>query len=272
VSAVLNVVIYIVAAAIGLLLSCLSMVFAVLSGPQFASLIGGLLVAAHIGSVFYVRRKAIQGKGRQAAIVLVLPLPLVMSVLYVFGVGGYAVSSFLERESSTFTSACQTAGAKFYKLPALPVHSLAYDWESKAAPAYNDYSLEFGGRVSALARPDSRHPGTITFTERKRSDWGGVPSGAPDPYVRFPRDGASYGIAALTADVLVEYRLTPGEELRKSDTDMVVYVLTVTDRRNGEKLASLRYVLDVQNKRVCGLTEDHVINERTFVFKAIGVQ
>jgi hypothetical protein len=269
-----NIVIYIVAAAIGLLLSFMGIVFAVLSGPQFAFLIGGLLVAAHIGSFFYVRRKAMQGKGRQAAIVLALPLPLVMSVLYIFTVGTDAISSFFERESS-FTSACRTAGAKFYKLPTLPVHSIAYDWQSGAAPTYNDYSLEFGGRVSSLSRPDSRLPSTITFTERKRSDWGGVPSGAPDPYVRFPRDGDFYGITALTADVLVEYRLTPPEEeLRKSDTDqgVVVYELIVTDRRNGEKLASLRYVLDAQNKRACGLTENNVINERMFVLKAIGVQ
>jgi hypothetical protein len=264
-----NIVIYIVAAAIGLLLSFMGIVFAVLGGPEFGLLIGGLLVAAHIGSFFYVRRKAIQGKGRRAAIVLALPLPLVMSVLYIFGVGTYAISSLFERESP-FTSACRTAGAKFHKLPALPVHSTAYDWQSKAAPTYNDYSLEFGGRVSPLSRPDSRLPSAITFTERKSSDWGGLPPGVPDPYVRFPRDGAVYGIAALTADVLVEYR----EELKKSDTDqgVVVYELTVTDRRNGETLASLRYVLDAKNKRVCGLIEDNVINERTFVLRAIGVQ
>lgn len=99
----MNIVIYIVAAAIGLLLSSVGIVFALLGGLQFAYLIGGLLVAAHLGSFFYVRRKAIQGKGRQAAIVLVLPLPLVMGVLYIFEVGKYAIS-FPERESPTFTS------------------------------------------------------------------------------------------------------------------------------------------------------------------------
>jgi len=265
----MNIVIYIVAAAIGLLLSFMGIVFAVLGGPEFALLIGGVLVAAHIGSLFYVRRKAMQGKGRQAAIVLALPLPLVMSVLYIFTVGTYAISSLFERESS-FTSACRTAGAKFYKPPALPVHSIAYDWASKDAPTYHDYSLEFGGRVSPLSRPDSRLPSAITFTERKRSDWGGVPSGAPDPYVRFPRDGFVYGIPALTADALVEYR----EEPIKSDTDpdAVVHELTVTDRRNGEKLASLRYVLGGKKRSVCGLFENDVTNERTFVVKAIGVQ
>ena len=96
----MNIVIYIIAAAIGLLISCLGMVFALLGGLLFASLIGGLLVAAHIGSFYYVRRKAIQGKGRQAAIVLVLPLPLVGGVLlvmvWIFEVGKYAIS-FLGR-------------------------------------------------------------------------------------------------------------------------------------------------------------------------------
>ncbi len=251
----------------------MGIVFALLGGLQFAYLIGGLLVAAHIGSFFYVRRKAIQGKGHQAAIVLVLPLPLVMGVLYVFEVGKYGIS-LLERESPAFTSACQTAGPTYYKLPALPVHSIAYDWETKAAPTYNEYSLEFGGRVSSFSRLDSPYPSTITFTERKHSDREGLPPGAPGPYVRFPRDGGFYGIVALTADVLVEYQLTPEEELRNAakDQGMVVYELTVTDRRNGEKLAFLRYVLDVKDRRACGLTEDNVMNVQTFVLKAIGVQ
>ena len=96
----MNIVIYIVAAAIGLYLSCFGILFALLSGLLFASLIGGLLVAAHIGSFYYVRRKAMQGKGRQAAIALVLPLPLVGGVLmvmvWIFEIGKYAIS-FLER-------------------------------------------------------------------------------------------------------------------------------------------------------------------------------
>jgi hypothetical protein len=88
----MNIVIDIVAAAIGLLLSSMGIVFALLGGLQFAYLIGGLLVAAHIGSFLYVRREAIQGKGRQAAIVLVLPLPLVGGVLYIFTAGICAIS------------------------------------------------------------------------------------------------------------------------------------------------------------------------------------
>jgi len=88
----MNIVIYIVAAAIGLLLSSMGIVFALIGGLQFAYLIGGLLVAAHIGSVFYVRMKAMEGKGRQAAIVLALPLPVVGGVLYVFAGGICAIA------------------------------------------------------------------------------------------------------------------------------------------------------------------------------------
>jgi glucose dehydrogenase len=88
----LNIVIYIVAAAIGLLLSCVGIVFALLGGGQFAYVIGGLLVVAHIASFLYVRRKAIQGQGHPTAIVLVLPMPLVMGLLYIFEVGKYAIS------------------------------------------------------------------------------------------------------------------------------------------------------------------------------------
>ena len=86
----MNIVIYLVAAAIGLVLSSMAIVFALLGGLAFAYLIGGLLAAAHIGSFVYVRRMAVQGKGRQAAIALALPLPLVMAVVWVFQIG-YAI-------------------------------------------------------------------------------------------------------------------------------------------------------------------------------------
>ena len=82
----MNVVIYVVATTVGLLLSSIGVVFALLSGLQFALLIGGLLAVAHIGSFLFVRRKAAQGKGRQAAIVLALPIFLVGGVMYVLGV------------------------------------------------------------------------------------------------------------------------------------------------------------------------------------------
>ncbi len=269
----MNIIIYIVATAIGFFLSFVGVVFAMLSGQQFAYVIGGLLVLAHIGSFLFVRNQAMQGKGRQAAIALASPLFVVMGVMSVFVFGGYVVSLF-ERDSPAFTSACKTAGAQFYKLPASPVRSLAYDWEGEYAPPFNYFTLGFGGRVSSLGIRDFPYPPAIEFTERRHSNREGLLVGAPGPYVRFPRQGAFYGIETLTADALVSYQLTPADELGKAmvEQGMVRYELTVTDRRNGEKLAFLRYIIDSKKRRACGSTGDNTLDERTFVLKAVGVQ
>jgi hypothetical protein len=266
----MNIAIYIVATAIGLFLSYVGVVFAVLSGPQFAFLVGGLLVTAHIGTFIFVRKKAIQGKGRSAAIVLVSPLFIVMGVMLIFETGRYVVS-VLRPDSPAFTKECQTAGAQYYKLPASPVHSIAYDWKNRYEPVYNYFTLTNGTRAESLQHRNYPYPATIEFTERS---YLGKREGSPVTYIRFPRQGAQYQITALTADVLVNYQLTPAEELKKAATEqgMVSYELTVTDRHDGAKLAFLRYIVDAKSRRACGVTENNVMDERAFVLKAIGVQ
>jgi len=69
-----NIIIYIVAGAIGLYLSLLGVFFALIASPLFAFILGALLLAAHIASILYVRKKAMEGKGRLAALALVSPM------------------------------------------------------------------------------------------------------------------------------------------------------------------------------------------------------
>lgn len=283
-------IIYIIAGAIGLYLSLLGVMFSLLHGLLFASIVGALLLAAHIASILYVRKKAMEGKGRLAALALIAPMFVVGGGALVIGWGIAAVSfvvSFVEPDSPAFTSECRTAGAQFHKLPSSPVRSIAYDWDGKFAPRFiTKFAVSIGGRVvdsklfSDGYSDHDPYPSVIEFTERKRRpDSKGAPSEAPGPYVRFPRwDGryprknTSYGITTLTADALVAYQLTSTEALVESPPQrgIVTYDLTVTDRRNGEKLASLRYVIDEKKDRACGLTGDNEMDERKFVLKAIG--
>ena len=273
----MNIIIYIVAAAIGLYLSLLGFVFSLLHGLLFAFIVGALLVAAHIGAFLYVRKKAMEGKGRLAALALVSPMIVVGGGAMIIGIGISAVSFlfiFLKPDSPAFTSECRTAGAQFYKLPASPVHSIAHDWASKKAPPYNEFSVMFGTRVSP-GYAEKPYPPSIEFVEGRRSKWEGRPLNGPDgPYFRRPKVGARYAITDLTADVLVMYRVGPEEELEKAEDDqgLVTYEVTVTDRRTSERLASLRYAIDAKNMRGCGLTDDDTMNVRSFVLKSIGVQ
>lgn len=283
----MNIIIYIVAAAIGLYLSLLGVFFALVASPLFAFIVGALLLAAHIGSILYVRKKAMEGKGRLAALALVSPMFVVGGGALVIGWGIQAVS-FFQPDAPAFTSECRTAGAQFHKLPTSPVHSIAYDWDGNYAPrVITHFTIGFGGHTDSMGFSDGYfdsfpYPSAIEFTERKRRpDSEGLPAGASGPYVRFPRwDGrfprqdTSYGIATLTADALVTYQWTSTEDPKQAapQQGIVTYDLTVTDRRNGEKLASLRYVIDERKDRACGSTEGTTMNERAFVLKAVGVQ
>jgi hypothetical protein len=272
-----NIIIYIVAAAMGLYLSLIGLVFALLHGLLFTFIIGASLLTAHIAAFLYVRKKAMEGKGRLAALALVLPMIVVAGGALVITWGIEAVSflvTFVKPDSAAFRSECRTAGAQFYKLPTSPVHSIAYDWTSKKPPPYNEFSVMVGTRVSP-GYSEKPYPPSIEFVEGRRSKWEGRPLNGPDgQYFRRPKVGARYAITDLTADVLVMYRVGPEEELEKAEEDqgLVTYEVTVTDRRTSERLASLRYAIDAKNMRGCGLTDDNTMNVRSFVLKSIGVQ
>lgn len=264
---------YIVATLIGLMFSYMGFIFAMLAGPQSAYLVGALLLVAYAGVIFFLVRKDRDGKGLQFAFVLALPMLLVTVVLQIFALGSYGIS-LLMPDSEPFIAECKATGVKFEKLPSSPVRSIAYDWDGKYHPPFNRFEVTYGTRITSLGRSDFPHPKSIEFVERKRSNLEGRPAQGPDgPYIRFPQSGAYYGIPALTADVLVHYRMTPESELRKAETNqgVVEYEVTVIDRRTEERLASLRYVIDAKQRRGCGLTGTNEMSERAFVLKAIGL-
>ncbi len=263
---------YAAAAVLGLMFSYVGLVFAMVGGREAAYIMGALLLLAYAGVILYVVRKARAGKHSPFA--LVLPMFLVAVVLQAFLVGKYAFS-FLVPDSGPFISECKTTGATFTKLPASPVRSIAYDWNTRYSPPFSQFKVRFGTRITSLGRSDLPYPKSIEFTERKRSNLEGRPAQGPDgPYIRFPRAGAYYGIPALTADVLVYSRVGPEEELQKAESEqgIVRYEVTVTDRRTGDKLASLRYIIDAKQRRGCGLTGENTMSERSFVLKATGLE
>ncbi len=251
--------------ALGFLFTFMGLVFAMTGNADTLYLTVGPLLLAYAGAVFYVIKKAKIGKGSQSAFVLALPMPLVSLIHVVFLVGSHAVS-FIVPDSQAFSSECQTAGAKFFKSPTSPVHSIAYFRETKYAPPFTEFKVTSGTRISSLSYSDPPHPVSIEFVESG-------PNAVGDLYFRHPHSGQRYGVNTITADVLVNYKLSPEAELRKAPTDqgIVNYKITVIDRRTNENLASLHYVIDAKKRRACGLTGENMMNERSFVLKAIGL-
>lgn len=136
----MNILIYVIATLAGLFLSYVGVVFAMLSGRQFAYIIGGLLAAAHIGTFVFVRRKAIQGKGREYAFVLALPIFIVLAAAQVFVLGRYVLLHAWP-DSPEFTAECQNERIANDCRPALlrPVDSIN---PKSPLPSSQDVTLE----------------------------------------------------------------------------------------------------------------------------------
>ncbi|MFH2046788.1 MAG: hypothetical protein ABIK92_16780 [Pseudomonadota bacterium] len=94
---VLDIIIYILTTAIGLCASYMFLVFSMIGGYQSGSyqvtyIIAGLLVVAHLASFVFVWKKATQGKGRSAAVALVLPAFVVTAAGWVFVIGKHLLN------------------------------------------------------------------------------------------------------------------------------------------------------------------------------------
>lgn len=264
---------YAVATVVGLAMSYMGVIFAMLSGEQFAYVIVGLLFLAYAAVILFLIRQDRAGKGLQFSFVLALPMIIVTAMMQIYAIGRHGIA-LLSPDSDTFVAECKSMGPTYQKLPSSPVRSIAYDWDGKHHPTFNHFEVRYGTRITSMGRSNFPHPRPIEFVERKRSGLEGTPAhGSDAPYIRFPNSGEYYGIPALTADVLVHYRMTPEDEMRKAATlqGPVLYEITVTDRRTQERLASLRYTIDAKQRRGCGLTESSEMSERKFVLRAVGL-
>lgn len=257
---------YAVPTALGLLFSYMGFIFAMTDGKDGAYLIGGLLFLTYVGVISYVVKKSKEEKGPESAYLLMLPMFMVSAMQIVYSIGSYSVSYILP-DSEEFSFECATAGAQYLKPPTLPVHSIAYVYETKYGPHFTSYTVSGGTRISSLSYYNSPDHPALEFVEAG-------PSRMDNKFSHKPKVGKGYSIDSPTADVLVRINMSPEVELRKAlgSQGIVKYELTVIDRRTNEKLASLRYVTDAENRRACGLTGENIMSESFFILKAIGVQ
>lgn len=251
---------------LGLLFSFMGLVFAMTGGTGSLYITAGPLLLAYAGAIFYVIKRANEGNGPKSAFVLALPMPFVSAMFVVYSIGSHGVL-FVIPDAETFSSECKTAGAKYIKAPALPVHSIVYYNETKFRPHFTSLSVSWGSRISSLSYDNRPNHPSLEFTETGPNAFG-------HRYTRHPKAEKEYGVDTLTADVLVKFKMSPEEELQKAlgSQGIVSYELTVIDQRTNEELAQLRYVTDTENKRACGLTGENTLSERAFILKSIGLQ
>ena len=210
-----------------------------------------------------------------------LPAPGLIAALYFGGLFTKHIWPIFEHEPPEFTAACKTAVAQFVNPPTLPVHSIAYDWNGNHKPDIGPFLIGSNGRIKQIGSVPKRHQKldeAIVFTESRRfSDYGLQVTGAKYKRINSNAGTAPYedgvNVDDLTADILVYYHISPESELAKAPVHQktVVYDMSITDRRNLQLIATMRYVVDRKDRRLCGPLNNGELRVDDFIANALGL-
>lgn len=273
----MDIVWYVVLGSIGVYFSIVLGGLAFMSGARDGWLVLGSAATLHLAAILFIATGASVGHEALAAALLVLPIfgvwAIGVVILLIHGCIKFLINR-LTPDSPAFRAACKDVGPQYFQQPVSPVRSIAYDWDGGEGPYLNHYELNFGTRIAGKSYRNFSYPKAIEFIERRVGQRQGLPANSPHAYAREPIDGTEAVFFELSADVLVKYEISPPGESRKAHAQQtpITYVIVVSDRRNGDKLATLRYVVDEKNGRACGTTGPGVIDVRAFVLKAVGVR
>jgi hypothetical protein len=95
-----------------------------------------------------------RGKPPAGIAVSVATLPAALAVgQLLIGIGG--VIPYLTPNPAAYEAACKTAAVQFFRQPALPVHSIAYDWNGPYDTAINMITIGRFGSASNYMFEDS---------------------------------------------------------------------------------------------------------------------
>lgn len=200
-------ILYIIFAVVGLFFSFILVGFvAAADNPSLTNKFVFSLIALYFIVVAFVYWQSTKGRGTQSAIFLLLPPFLTLGIIEV---GEYGLLYF-GKNSPKFISECRDTGSKYYKLPTKPVHSVAYQWNGKGGTGINIFKVGNDGLINVMG--GSYNPfltDDVQFIEEKTLN---------GQYVRYShknkRDAEK--INNFSADIIVDYNITPLEELEKA--------------------------------------------------------
>lgn len=233
----------------------------------------GFGACACLGVAFYFLFRRERRSVLLASILALAPAPALIAIVFAAaGIDEYIVP-IIEAPPSEYTTACTDAGEHFYRFPSKPVHSIAFDVQAVVTryktrryaglDLINGYEISFSPRFgNAIQFIDVRQSGKAV---RYRRIWTMSSSSRKHVTDNF--------VTATSADVLVSYHIYPKKELAKVPIEQgpVIHELTVTDRRDGALLATMKYVVDKKDGRICGPIHNHVLSEKEFLVKALNL-
>ena len=169
-----------------------------------------------------------------------------------------------------YVEACKASGVRLLKPPRAPVKSVALDYlPLAAAEVRRRYEFGSSGRIERV--------GTLVWQPRVeqqadlfevRTKYG--PDRPEWQFYRYRRQDTPDFAAAISAEVLVVDTVSHSEELTNAlwKQGMVQHHLKVTDLRNGDELAEMSYVVDLSNRRGCGINAREAIDVDVFILQA----
>ena len=234
-------------------------------------LVGGIWLVAFTYASWSLCSKGQNDKGLLVAF-LTWPVASAVGMAIRWGISTANNVTSDHTSNPEFDQVCTSAGVKYAAKPASPVRSIAYDWEGSRDPGLNVIQLAPSGRIESGSYVMPRFPATIEFTEARCCSHVGAPTNGIGPFIRQPNGntGEYFGVTALTADALVTYKISKAES-SKADADFGQVDVTITDRRDGQLLGTLRYISDGKNKKMCGTTSNGLMDEAAFVRQAVGL-
>jgi hypothetical protein len=258
---------YILFGILGGFFSLWGYVGAAIVGHEAAQTEALLLSLAYVGVICFLIFK---DKPEEFAYVLVLPMFIVIGMHTIYAAVGYSILRWTP-DTEVFTAECSKTEVKYIKSPSMPVRSIAYDWDSEEVPSFITYTNINDTRISDLrysSKPNVDDQRFDFIIMKPNSNFGHFSSGAALTYLIFPKNKVYWVTSNNNADISVKYKTSPIEQSKKDSA--IRYELTVSDRRNGDKLAYLRYVVDVKKQRACGLAGTGRVSDSQFIRKAIG--
>lgn len=172
-----------------------------------------------------------------------------------------------------YVEACKAAEVRFIRAPAKPVQSVALDYlPREAASAKRRYEFSLLGKVETVGSVfwQPRVEQQIDLFEIRIPY---VPEKPEWEFYRYQRQDTPTPANARSAEVLVLDTVSHSEELQNAlwKQGLVEHHLKVTDLRNGEELAEMRYAVDLKNARACGRNAKGAIDVDLFILQAIAV-